>query len=877
MKESTRRTPIIRWWNHAGLAMLLLATGWNAVFATTASAQHVANPFLGASQYLNPDYTAEVNGAIPTAGSSTLAAQMMVVESYPTAVWMDHIGAVAGGAANNGRLGLAQHITTALAQQTGTEPVVVTLVIYDLPDRDCAALASNGEISIAGNGTLSGIQEYEQAYITPIYNILQSYANNPNLRFVLVIEPDSVPNLVTNTGMGAAPVPNCVAANGGVSGGASLNGVYVQGIQYALNTFHPLTNVYQYLDIGQSAWLGWTSNLGPAIQLYSDLVKGTTAGYDSIDGFISNTANYVPTKEPFLTATQQVGGNPVDSSTFYQYNPEIDELDYDQAFYKAATSAGFPSAVGFLIDTSRNGWGGPLRPTAPSTATDLNTFVNESKIDQRGVRGVWCNLQASGMGAPPTVNPGGFANLQAYVWIKPPGESDGTYPGSIYGGVSSTSGDPNCNPANTNPAAGGPTDSLPDSPPAGTFWAAEFAMNVQNAYPALPSGNTSSFDISATAVTVAPGATAKSTITITDMGSFSGAVALTAGGLPPGVTAAFSPASVAGAGSSVLTFTAASTASSGTSTITITGASGSVTSTATLALTVASGIATAPSISVSSASLSVAQGSSITDNITVTGFSNHATLSASGLPSGVTAAFTINPATSSSVLQLSASSAASAGPATVTLTASSGSQTASVSLALTVVAPSFSLSASPGTMAMAQGGAGSSTITVTGLNGFTGSIALAAAITTSPSGATLPPTFSFNPGGPISITGSAAGVTTLTVATTASSSPTCNASRQPLAGISWRAGGGGAILASLFVFLIPRRRRAWRSMLNLALLCVVLAGGAVSCSGGGGGKVACAQIIAAGTTPGTYVVTVTGSSGALTQTTTVTLMVHELM
>ncbi len=57
------------------------------------------------------------------------------------------------------------------------------------------------------------------------------------------------------------------------------------------------------------------------------------------------------------------------------------------------------------------------------------------------------------MGVPPTANPGGFANLQAYVWIKPPGESDGNYPGSTYGGVTSTTGDPNCNPANTNPAA----------------------------------------------------------------------------------------------------------------------------------------------------------------------------------------------------------------------------------------------------------------------------------------------------------------------------------------------------------------------------------------------------------------------------------------
>ena len=84
---------------------------------------------------------------------------MAVVATYPTAVWMDHIGAIYGGSVNNGRLGLQQHITAALSQQAASgssQPIVLTLVIYDLPDRDCAALASNGELSIAGGDTPIG-------------------------------------------------------------------------------------------------------------------------------------------------------------------------------------------------------------------------------------------------------------------------------------------------------------------------------------------------------------------------------------------------------------------------------------------------------------------------------------------------------------------------------------------------------------------------------------------------------------------------------------------------------------------------------------------------------------------------------------------------
>lgn len=406
---------------------------------------------------------------------------MTTVGNYSTAVWLDHMGAITGGTANGGRLSLAQHITTALSQQSGSNPVVVTLVIYDLPDRDCAALASNGELSIAANPPtqpLSGLDTYEQDYITPIANILQPYATNPNLRFVLIIEPDSIPNLVTNANGSPSPIANCVSAQS--------SGVYVQGVQYAINQLHAITNAYLYLDVGQSAWLGWPSNFTPAISQYLQLVQGTTDGVNSIDGFISNTANYVPTREPFLTATEQVAGQEVMSSTFYQFNPYIDESDYDAALYTAFVNAGFASTIGFLIDTSRNGWGGTNRPTAPSTSTVLDTFVRATAIDKRNARGQWCNQTGAGLGVPPTTSPMGFfSQLQAFVWIKPPGESDGTYKTST--AYVSGNADENCDPAHENALANNTlTGSLPNPPSAGIFFQAQFTQLVQNAYPAVP-------------------------------------------------------------------------------------------------------------------------------------------------------------------------------------------------------------------------------------------------------------------------------------------------------------------------------------------------------------------------------------------------------
>jgi len=192
---------------------------------------------------------------------------------------------------------------------------------------------------------------------------------------------------------------------------------------------------------------------------------------------------------------------------------------------------------------------------------------------------------------------------------------------------------------------------------------------------------------SASSLSVTQGSTATDTITVTDKGGFTGSVTLAASGLPSGVTAAF--ATNPTTGSSVLTLTAGSTATAGASTVTITGTSGSVTATTTIALTVNSAATGSFTLKPSAATLSVTQGSSATDTITVTDvspFAGSVTLAASGLPSGVTAAFGTNPTTGTSVLTLTAGTTATAGAATVTITGTSGTVTATTTIALTVSA-----------------------------------------------------------------------------------------------------------------------------------------------------------------------------------------------
>ena len=144
-----------------------------------------------------------------------------------------------------------------------------------------------------------------------------------------------------------------------------------------------------------------------------------------MDGFITNTANYSALTEPYFTINTTVNGTTVRQSKWVDWNDYVDELTFAQAFRTKLVSVGFPSNIGMLIDTSRNGWGGsePARPR-PSTSTDVDTFVNASRIDRRIHAGNWCNQSGAGLGERPQATPA--AGIDAYVWVKPPGESDGS-------------------------------------------------------------------------------------------------------------------------------------------------------------------------------------------------------------------------------------------------------------------------------------------------------------------------------------------------------------------------------------------------------------------------------------------------------------------
>jgi glucuronoarabinoxylan endo-1,4-beta-xylanase len=215
-----------------------------------------------------------------------------------------------------------------------------------------------------------------------------------------------------------------------------------------------------------------------------------------------------------------------------------------------------------------------------------------------------------------------------------------------------------------------------------------YALPAQSITTFVSSGTVSpSFTLSPSTSTlsVTQGSSATDTVSVTDVGGFSGSVTLAASGLPSGVTASFGTNPTTG--SSVVTFTASSTATAGSSTVTIKGTSGSTTASTAIGLTVNPKATSGFTLSPSASTLSIKQGGSGTDTITVTdtgGFAGSVAFTASGLPSGVTASFSPASSTSSSVLTLTASSTATAGAFTVTVTGSSGTTTATTSFTLSV-------------------------------------------------------------------------------------------------------------------------------------------------------------------------------------------------
>ncbi|KAF4830344.1 Exoglucanase 2 [Colletotrichum tropicale] len=363
----------------------------------TGGATYTGNPFAGVDLYANSYYASEISTlAIPslTPAQATAAAK---VAKVPTFMWMD----------TRAKIPLVDSTLADIrkANQAGAN-YAGQFVVYDLPDRDCAAAASNGEYSIA-NG---GVAKYKE-YIDAIRTMILKYSD---IRILLVIEPDSLANLVTNLN-----VAKCSGAQA----------AYLECTNYAVTQLN-LPNVAMYLDGGHAGWLGWQANLGPAANMYAKVYKDAGSP-KALRGIVTNVANY---------NAWSLSSPP----SYTQGNSNYDEKHYVEALAPLLSAQGWNAQ--FIVDQGRSG----KQPTGQEAWGD------------------WCNAVGTGFGLRPSTNTGSSL-VDAFVWVKPGGESDGT------SDTSAARYDFNC----------GKNDALKPAPEAGTWFQAYFVQLLTNANPAF--------------------------------------------------------------------------------------------------------------------------------------------------------------------------------------------------------------------------------------------------------------------------------------------------------------------------------------------------------------------------------------------------------
>jgi len=292
----------------------LCATALPATPAKHLVARASGNPFSGYQFCPVPQYSDEIKtNAIPNLTSDLKAAASEVADSIGTFFWMDTADKVPV-------MGKYLANIQALNDAGASPPYMGQFVVYDLPDRDCAALASNGEYSIAKNC----LANYK-AYVDAIAKQVQAY---PDVNIAFVVEPDSLANMVTNLN-----VQKC----------ANAADTYKTGVAYALKNLD-FDNVSMYMDAGHAGWLGWAANIQPAAQLFAQIYKdaGSPA---AVCGLATNVANYNAWSVTTCAAYTQGDNN-------------CDEKRYVNALGPLLEAEGFPAH--FITDTGRNG----VQPTS---------------------------------------------------------------------------------------------------------------------------------------------------------------------------------------------------------------------------------------------------------------------------------------------------------------------------------------------------------------------------------------------------------------------------------------------------------------------------------------------------------------------------------
>ncbi len=364
--------------------------------ATKANAQTPADKILPADTrfFVPQPASGSIEQAIGLLEKFQLKNALLIaaMEATPQAVWLT----------GNTPAQTASTVTDTL-REANFQRAIPLFVLYNIPGRDCGSYSAGGAENTA---------DYD-AWIDAIAGAIG------NQKVVIILEPDAIADLPSDCGYDPSQVniPEAVANR------------YAQ-INSAITRLEQQPQTSVYIDAGNSHW--------QAVPVITQRL--ITAGVQQTQGFFSNVSNYNLSAyeskfDTWVSACIAFGMNPADggwrlgnysycASQYYSplgtVNPDdITTWVYTDEWYQQNLGTAVPTTH-FVIDTSRNGQG-PF-----NAANYANPPYNQpASVIAILNSGGWCNPPARGLGAPPTANTG-IPLLDAYLWVKTPGQSDGT-------------------------------------------------------------------------------------------------------------------------------------------------------------------------------------------------------------------------------------------------------------------------------------------------------------------------------------------------------------------------------------------------------------------------------------------------------------------
>jgi cellulose 1,4-beta-cellobiosidase len=248
------------------------------------------------------------------------------------------------------------------AEQSARGQAVVPLFVVGNMPGRECDWGGRGELDIDADGE----RRYQREFIDVL---VERFVAHPQQRVAVILEPN-VPGTLATSGS-----PACTQA------APTLR----RALDYALRKLSQ-PNVFIYLDAGSMTGNCWNINRSRLAQVYKEILRDA-GGTNLVRGFATNVGNY------------NLFDGDLDRSVA-RGNPCANELEYIEKLSKDLAKVGIVDKP-FLVDTGRNGQGG--------IRTDP---------------GNWCNIKGAGLGARPRAAPA--PHVDAFVWAKPPGESDGS-------------------------------------------------------------------------------------------------------------------------------------------------------------------------------------------------------------------------------------------------------------------------------------------------------------------------------------------------------------------------------------------------------------------------------------------------------------------